>query len=91
VKGETWVIITNVPPAVMYGAMQQWPVERFRATLQGYFLPAAVLICAGHGLGGLWTRAVLGLYLAAFPCVLLAIFQQLLYGALIVLGLLLLW
>ena len=96
---------TNAPPVVMYGAMQQWPVERFQATLQGYFLPAAVLICAGHGLGGLWTRAVLGLYLVALPCVLLALFlgrrlgrripaamfQHLLYGALIVLGLLLLW
>jgi uncharacterized membrane protein YfcA len=85
--------------------MQQWAVERFQATLQGYFLPVAVLICAGHGFGGLWTRAVLGLYLAALPCELLAIFlgrrlsrripaamfQHLLYGALIVLGLLLLW
>jgi uncharacterized protein len=73
--------------------------------LQGYFLPAAVLICAGHGLGGLWTRAVLGLYLVAVPCVLLALFlgrrlsrrmpaamfQRLLHGALVVLGLLLLW
>jgi uncharacterized protein len=90
---------------VMYGAMQQWPVERFQATLQGYFLPAAVLICIGHGVGGLWTRAVLGLYLIALPLVLLALFlgrrlsrripaamfQPLLYGALIVLGLLLLW
>jgi uncharacterized protein len=96
---------TNGPPVVMYGAMHQWPVERFRATLQGYFLPAAVLICAGHGLGGLWTRAVLGLYVVALPLVLLALslgrrlsrripaaaFQRLLYGALIVLGLLLLW
>jgi uncharacterized protein len=95
----------NAPPVVMYGAMQQWPVERFQATLQGYFLPAAVLICIGHGVGGLWTRAVLGLYLIALPLVLLALFlgrrlsrripaamfQPLLYGALIVLGLLLLW
>jgi uncharacterized protein len=96
---------TNAPPVVMYGAMQQWPIERFQATLQGYFFPTAVLICIGHGLGGLWTQAVLGLYLAALPCVLLALFlgrglshrisatmfQHLLYGALIVLGLLLLW
>lgn len=95
----------NAPPVVMYGAMQQWPVERFQATLQGYFLPAAVLICVGHGVGGLWTQAVLGLYLVALPLVLLALFlgrrlsrhiptamfQPLLYGALIILGLLLLW
>ena len=96
---------TNAPPVVMYGAMHQWPVERFQATLQGYFLPTAVLICAGHGLGGLWTRVVLERYLVAFPCVLLALFlgrrlsrripaetfRHLLYGALIVLGLLLVW
>jgi hypothetical protein len=65
---------------------------------------SAVLICAGHGLGGLWTRPVSGLYLAALPLVLLAIllgrrlsgrvpaepFQYILYGALIVFGLVLL-
>jgi uncharacterized protein len=96
---------TNAPPVVVWGALHQWPAERFQATLQGYFLPAAVLICAGHALGGLWTRSVFSLYLAALPFALLAIFlgrrlsnripaatyQHILYGALIVLGLLLLW
>jgi uncharacterized protein len=96
---------TNAPPVVIYGAMQQWPVERFQATLQGYFFPTAVLICTGHALGGLWTRAVLDFYLAALPCGILALFlgrrlsrhipamlfQRLLYGALIGLGALLLW
>jgi uncharacterized membrane protein YfcA len=96
---------TNAPPVVLYGALHGWPPERFQATLQGYFLPAAVLICAGHALGGLWTRSVFSLYLAALPFALLAIllgrrlsnripaatYQHLLYGALIVLGLLLLW
>jgi uncharacterized protein len=118
IKRQVWIYVfgftsgvlggaynTNAPPIVMYGVMHQWPVERFRATLQGYFLPTAVLICAGHGLGGLWTRAVLGLYLVALPLVLLGLFlgrrlagripaarfRHLLYGALIVLGLLLLW
>jgi uncharacterized membrane protein YfcA len=37
----------NAPPVVVYGAMQLWASERFRATLQGYFLPAAMLICTG--------------------------------------------
>jgi uncharacterized protein len=96
---------TNAPPVVAYGALHGWPAERFQATLQGYFLPTAVLICAGHALGGLWTHSVFGLYLAALPFAVLAIFlgrrlsnhipaatyQHLLYGALIVLGLLLLW
>jgi uncharacterized membrane protein YfcA len=96
---------TNGPPAVACGVMRRWPPERFQATLQGYFLPATVLICAGHGLGGLWTRAVFGLYLAALPLVLVAVvlghsisgripaemFQRILYGALVVLGGFLLW
>jgi uncharacterized membrane protein YfcA len=96
---------TNAPPVVLYGALRGWPAERFQATLQGFFLPTAVLICAGHALGGLWTRSVFSLYLVALPFGLLAIFlgrrlsnrisaatyQRLLYGALIVLGLLLLW
>jgi uncharacterized protein len=96
---------TNAPPVVLYGALHRWPAEHFRATLQGYFLPAAALICVGHGLGGLWTRSIFGLYLAALPFAVLAVFlgrhlsnhipaatyQHLLYGALIVLGLLLLW
>jgi uncharacterized protein len=96
---------TNAPPVVIYGALHRWPAERFQATLQGYFLPAAVLICAGHGLGGLWTQSVLSLYLAALPFVLLAVFlgrrlggqipaetfQHVLHGTLMVLGLLLLW
>jgi hypothetical protein len=90
---------------VIYGAMHRWPAARFQATLQGYFLPAAVLICAGHALGGLWTPAVFGIYLVALPLILLAIvlgrhlggripaetFQHILYGALLVFGLLLLW
>jgi uncharacterized membrane protein YfcA len=96
---------TNAPPVVLYGALRGWPAARFQATIQGYFLPAAVLICAGHALGGLWMRPVFSLYLTALPFALLAIFlgrrlskhipaatyQRLLYGALIVLGLLLLW
>jgi uncharacterized membrane protein YfcA len=33
---------TNGPPVVLYGALQRWPSNRFRATLQGYFLPATL-------------------------------------------------
>jgi uncharacterized protein len=95
----------NAPPVVIYGIVQRWPPERFQANLQGYFLPAAALICVGHGFGGLWTPAVLGLYLVALPFVVLALFlgrrlsgriptkafRHVLNGALIVLGILLLW
>jgi uncharacterized protein len=63
----------NAPPVVVYGAMQHWAPERFRATLQGYFLPAAILICTGHALSGFWTTAVAKLYLMALPCILMAV------------------
>jgi len=90
----------NAPPVVVYGAMQHWAPERFRATLQGYFLPAAVLICTGHALSGFWTVAVARLYLLALPCILVAVwmgrrlgrcipmekFQRALYWALAALG-----
>jgi uncharacterized membrane protein YfcA len=91
---------TNAPPAVLYGAMRDWDARRFRATLQGYFLPAAVLIAVGHGLSGLWNATVLTLYLFALPVVVLAIpvgrwisrripvarFQRLVFAALAVLA-----
>jgi uncharacterized protein len=85
---------------VVYGAMQHWAPERFRATLQGYFLPAAMLICTGHALSGFWTVAVARLYLLALPCILVAVwagrrlgrclpmekFQRALYWVLAALG-----
>jgi uncharacterized membrane protein YfcA len=90
----------NAPPVVVYGALHAWTPERFRATLQGYFLPAAILICAGHALSGFWTVAVARLYLLALPCTLVAVwvgrrlgrclprekFQRALYWALAALG-----
>jgi uncharacterized protein len=80
--------------------MQHWAPERFRATLQGYFLPAATLICTGHALSGFWTVAVARLYLLALPCILVAVwtgrrlgrcmpmekFQRALYWVLAALG-----
>lgn len=64
---------TNGPPVVIYGALRQWPPERFRATLQGFFLPAAVLICTGHALAGLWSRQVFTLYLLSLPALVLGL------------------
>ena len=65
---------TNGPPIVVYGTMRRWPPERFRATLQGYFLPTGLLILIGHSLAGLWTPQVLHLYAFALPVILIAIF-----------------
>jgi uncharacterized membrane protein YfcA len=33
----------NGPPLVIYGALRRWSPEFFRATLQGYFLPASLI------------------------------------------------
>jgi uncharacterized membrane protein YfcA len=62
----------NGPPLVAYGALRRWSPERFRATLQGYFLPASLVGMAGYWAAGLWVPAVTRYYLASLPVVLVA-------------------
>ena len=64
----------NGPPLVIYGAMRRWSAQHFRATLQGYFLPASIIGMAGYWLAGLWTPAVTHYYLLSLPAMLPAIF-----------------
>jgi uncharacterized protein len=64
----------NGPPLVMYGSLRRWSPQHFRATLQGYFLPASIVGLLGYWLVGLWTPAVNRLYLASLPFILLATF-----------------
>jgi len=64
---------TNGPLVVIYGKLKQWSPEKFRNTLQGYFLFSGFSILIGHGLAGLWTTEVLKLYLFLLPVVLIAI------------------
>jgi hypothetical protein len=64
---------TNGPPIVAYGMLRGWPPESFRATLQGYFLPTGLAILAGHGLAGLWTGAVLSLFVYSLPAIVLGV------------------
>ncbi len=61
----------NGPPVVVYGALARWDPARFRATVQGFFLPSALLICAAHAGAGLWTRTVFELYAGSLPGLLL--------------------
>lgn len=63
----------NGPPLAMYGAMRRWSAQRFRATLQGYFLPASLLGMLGYFLAGLWVRDVTRYFLLALPSAVLAI------------------
>jgi uncharacterized membrane protein YfcA len=94
---------TSGPPVIIYGTLRRWPPERFRATLQGYFM-TSVFIVLGHGLAGLWTPRALRLYGYALPGVIIAIllggklnraipqgsFDRFVYAALVVMGVFLL-
>jgi uncharacterized membrane protein YfcA len=64
----------NGPPLVIYGALRGWSPQHFRATLQGYFLPASLMVLCGYWLAGLWTSSVTRDYLTALPVVVVAIF-----------------
>ncbi|HEY3835475.1 MAG TPA: sulfite exporter TauE/SafE family protein [Bryobacteraceae bacterium] len=64
----------NGPPLVVYGAMRGWSPANFRATLQGYFLPASLVGMCGYWIAGLWTPVVTRYYLISLAPALIAIF-----------------
>ena len=64
----------NGPPLAIYGAMRRWTAQHFRATLQGYFLPASVIGMIGYWLAGLWSRDVTRYFLLSLVVVFPAIF-----------------
>jgi uncharacterized membrane protein YfcA len=90
----------NGPPLAIYGAMRRWSAQQFRATLQGYFLPASVLGMVGYWLKGLWVPAVTHYFLWSLlpmlPAILLGkfinhrlhgdAFLKYVYGALVTIG-----
>lgn len=95
---------TNGPPVVVYGVMRRFPAENFRATLQAYFFLTNWLILAGHAAAGLWTGEVLRLFAFSLPVLGLGVaageianrriadkgrFNQVVYAALVVMGVLL--
>jgi uncharacterized membrane protein YfcA len=62
----------NGPPLAVYGSLRGWSPQHFRATLQGYFLPASLAGFCGYWLAGLWTPAVSRFYLLSLPLVVVA-------------------
>jgi len=90
----------NGPPLAVYGTMRRWSAQHFRATLQGYFLPASLLGMAGYWWQGLWVPSVTHYYLLSLPVTLPAIwagralnhrlpvdqFRKYIYGGLIIIG-----
>ena len=63
----------NGPPLALYGSLRGWPPQQFRATLQGYFLPASAVGMLGYWIEGLWVPAVTRYYLWSLPASLVAI------------------
>ncbi len=94
----------NGPPLALYGSLRGWRPAEFRATLQGYFLPASAAGMLGYWIAGLWTPSVTHFYLLSLPAVLVATvagravhqrmsakgFLLAVYGGLIVIGVVLL-
>lgn len=64
----------NGPPLAIYGSLRRWSPANFRATLQGYFLPASMAGMAGYAISGVWTSVVNRFYLLSLPGVLLGVF-----------------
>ena len=95
----------NGPPIVIYGTMRGWNPDKFRATLQGFFLPAGLFILIGHAHAGLWTGEVIHLFLWSLPSVFVGItlgsllakrvrkehFRAIIHTVLITSALMLLW
>ncbi len=63
----------NGPPLVVYGTFRRWSAEHFRATLQGYFLPASVLGMVGYWVDNLLVWDVIRYFLLSLPVALTAI------------------
>lgn len=59
----------NGPPLAVYGSLRGWSRKTFRATLQGYFLPASVAGMCGFWFAGLWTTRVNFLFLRSLPAI----------------------
>ena len=58
----------------IYATLRDWSPDRFRSTLQSYFVFTGLLILASHGVAGLWTPDVLRLYVTSLPLILVGIF-----------------
>lgn len=90
----------NGPPLAIYGALRRWPPQHFRATLQGYFLPASLVGLSGYAALGLWHAPLTRYFLMSLPAMAVAIllgrflnrrmhshsFFRLVYAGLVIVG-----
>jgi uncharacterized membrane protein YfcA len=63
----------NGPPLVIYATLRGWAPEHFRATLQGYFLPASAAGMFGFWVTGLWVPDVTRYFLLSLAPVVFAV------------------
>lgn len=63
----------NGPPLAIYGALRRWSPQHFRATLQGYFLPASFIGLIGYAVLGLWSGPLTRYFLLSLPAIASAI------------------
>ena len=63
----------NGPPLAVYGSLRRWSPQHFRATLQGYFLPASLAGLVGYLASGVWGLAVTRYFCLSLPAVAVAI------------------
>ncbi len=57
----------NGPPLAVYGSLRRWSPQHFRATLQGYFLPASLAGSCGYAAIGLLAPVVMRYFLISLP------------------------
>lgn len=90
----------NGPPLALYGTLRGWSPQHFRATLQGYFLPASLAGLLGYWSIGLWNATISKYFVVSLPAVATATllgralnhrisgerFFRLVYAALILIG-----
>jgi hypothetical protein len=63
----------NGPPLVVYGSLRRWSPQHFRATLQGYFLPASIAGTIGYLWTGRLNHEVARYFVYSLPGVVVAI------------------
>ncbi|HVB39306.1 MAG TPA: sulfite exporter TauE/SafE family protein [Terriglobales bacterium] len=63
----------NGPPLAIYGALSGWSPQRFRATLQGYFLPASLVGLICYAAAGLWSPVLTHYFLLSLPAIAVAV------------------
>jgi uncharacterized membrane protein YfcA len=72
ILGGAWGM--NGPPLAVYGSLRKWTPANFRATLQGYFLPASLAGMVGYWATGFWAATVNRYYVLSLPAAAVAIY-----------------